>query len=215
MKSKRIIKLCKNLGLKRNKNGAEIHNRMHIRTHTPSVRRRTTSLRFGSRGCRSRWRSPQWIYKTAEAHAISSAFHQTHGHAQIQLVYGRDMFYQSTARLIGRKRLQENKRKFTRRMNEKTRKQINHNNCKRDWVTMIRPGVPERILANSRKGPYKAVRQETKWTHHNPNITKYNEEYQSKQTTPILPTCHGFSHRVLVQTPFENTNKSKNSLKWK
>jgi len=122
-------------------------------------------------------------------------------------------FTKSTARLIGGKRLQENKRKFTRRMNEKTRKQINHNNCKRDWVTMIRPGVPERILANSRKGPYKAVRQETKWTHHNPNITKYNEEYQSKQTTPILPTCHGFSHRVLVQTPFENTNKSKNSLK--
>ena len=154
-------------------------------------------------------------YKTAEAHAICSAFHQTHGHAQTQLVYGRDMFYQSTARLIGRKRLQENKRKFTRRMNEKTRKQFNHNNYKRDWVTMVRPEVPERILANSRKGPYKAVRQETKWTHHNPNITKYNEEYQSKQTTPILTTCHGFSHRVLVQTPFENTNKSKNSLKRK
>ena len=62
-------------------------------------------------------------YKAAKAHAICSAFHQTHGHAQTQLVYGRDMFYQLTARLIGRKRLQENKRKFTRRMNKKTKLQ--------------------------------------------------------------------------------------------
>ena len=37
-------------------------------------------------------------HKTVEAHAICSAFHQTHGHAQAQLVYGRDMFYQLTAR---------------------------------------------------------------------------------------------------------------------
>ena len=61
-------------------------------------------------------------YKTVEAHAICSAFHQTHGHAQTQLVYGRDKFYQSTARSIGRKLLQENKREFKRRTNEKTQK---------------------------------------------------------------------------------------------
>ena len=59
-------------------------------------------------------------YKTVEAYTICGAFHQTHRHAQAQLVYRRDMFYQSTARLIERKQLQENKRKFTRRMNKKT-----------------------------------------------------------------------------------------------